>query len=96
LDLIRVKGKVQPVTIYELLGRTAETSSETHSLLANFAAARALYQSRKWQDAQNAFQSILESNPTDGPSRTYWKRCQEYLFDEPPFNWDGVFTMDHK
>jgi adenylate cyclase len=96
LDLIRVKGKFQPVTIYELIGRNAEIFPETNELLAKFAAARALYQTRKWQDAQNAFQSILEKWPADGPSRTYWKRCQEYLFDEPPQNWDGVFTMDHK
>ena len=96
LDLIRVKGKHQPVTIYELVGRTAETSRESFELLETFVAARTLFQSRRWQEAQQAFQSILEANPTDGPSRTYWKRCQEYLFDEPPLNWDGVFTMDHK
>ena len=96
LDAIRVKGKLQPVTIYELVGRVADVSAETKGLIARFDAARAFYQSRRWQEAQNAFQAILESNPTDGPSRTYWKRCQEYLFDEPPLNWDGVFTMDHK
>ncbi|HXJ45606.1 MAG TPA: adenylate/guanylate cyclase domain-containing protein [Candidatus Dormibacteraeota bacterium] len=96
LDLIRVKGKLQPVTIYELVGRATDVSTEIRNLLAQFVTARALYQSRGWLEAQQAFQSILESNPTDGPSRTYWKRCQEYLFDEPPLNWDGVFTMDHK
>src|SRR5260221_8115849 len=96
LDLIRVKGKLQPVTIYELVGRGSDASAETGELLARFVAARTLFQSRRWQEAQQAFQSILETNPTDGPSRTYWKRCQEYLFDEPPLNWDGVFTMDHK
>src|SRR5579859_3004219 len=96
LDLIRVKGKLQPVTIYELVGRAADVSTEIRNLLAQFVTARALYQSRGWLEAQQAFQSILESNPTDGPSRTYWKRCQEYLFDEPPLTWDGVFTMDHK
>ena len=96
LDLIRVKGKFQPVTIYELVGRGSDASAETSELLARFVAARTLFQARRWQEAQQAFQSILESNPTDGPSRTYWKRCQEYLFDEPPLNWDGVFTMDHK
>lgn len=96
LDLIRVKGKLQPVTIYELVGRTGEISRETADLLTRFAAARAHYQARHWQEAQQAFQSILEAWPADGPSRTYWKRCQEYLFDEPPLNWDGVFTMDHK
>jgi len=96
LDLIRVKGKFQPVTIYDLVGRGSDASAETSELLARFVAARTLFQARRWQEAQQAFQSILETNPTDGPSRTYWKRCQEYLFDEPPQNWDGVFTMDHK
>lgn len=96
LDLIRVKGKLQPVTIYELVGRSSEILPETAELLSRFTAARALYRARKWDLAQQAFQAILETTPTDGPSRTYWKRCQEYLFDEPPLNWDGVFTMDHK
>jgi adenylate cyclase len=96
LDLIRVKGKFQPVIIYELVGHDSEVPAETKEILSRFAVARAFYQARKWQDAQNAFQSILEKWPADGPSRTYWKRCQEYLFDEPPLNWDGVFTMDHK
>ncbi|HWY43047.1 MAG TPA: adenylate/guanylate cyclase domain-containing protein [Candidatus Sulfotelmatobacter sp.] len=96
LDLIRVKGKLQPVTIYELIGRAGDFSADSKDLLSRFAAARSLYQSRHWEKAQNAFQTILEKWPGDGPSRTYWKRCQEYLFDEPPLNWDGVFTMDHK
>jgi hypothetical protein len=39
---------------------------------------------------------MLDTWPDDGPSRAYWKRCQEYLFDEPPTGWDGVFTMTHK
>src|SRR5205814_9715909 len=43
LDLIRVKGKFQPVTIYELVGRTAETLRETLELLQNFVAARTLF-----------------------------------------------------
>ena len=46
--------------------------------------------------AQKSFQTILDKWPDDGPSRAYWKRCQDYLFDEPPSGWDGVFTMTHK
>jgi adenylate cyclase len=101
LDLIRVKGKLQPVTIYELIGRMGEhsvygTPEETSSRLELFRQARALYRQRQWQAAQNAFQAILDRWPDDGPSRAYWKRCQEYLFEEPPSGWDGVFTMTHK
>jgi adenylate cyclase len=101
LDIIRVKGKLQPVTIYELVGKLSELEhdsgySELKQRLQNFAAARQLYRKRDWEQAQHAFQEILTGTPDDGPSRMYWKRCQEYLFDEPPIGWDGVFTMTHK
>jgi hypothetical protein len=62
----------------------------------SFLQAHALYRKRRWEEAQKTFQSILDKWPDDGPSRTYWKRCQDYLFDEPPTGWDGVFTMTHK
>ena len=101
LDLIRVKGKFQPVTIYELIGRADQTTvygapDEVRVRLELFQQARALYCQRQWGEAQKAFQTILDRWPDDGPSRTYWKRCQDYLFNEPPSVWDGVFTMTHK
>jgi adenylate cyclase len=101
LDIIRVKGKLQPVTIYELVGKLSELQQdpafeELQWRFARFAEARLLYHQRQWAPAQQAFQSILDRWPDDGPSRMYWKRCQEYLFDEPPASWDGVFTMTHK
>jgi adenylate cyclase len=101
LDLIRVKGKLQPVAIHELIGRAAENSvygtpDEVRTRLALFEQAHELYRMRRWEEAQKSFQTILDKWPDDGPSRAYWKRCQEYLFDEPPSGWDGVFTMIHK
>jgi len=101
LDLIRVKGKLQPVTIYQLMGQQEDLAAEGRAeevrlQVEQFARARELFRNRKWDAAQRAFQEFLDSWPEDGPSRTYWKRCQEYLFDEPPANWDGVFVMTHK
>jgi len=101
LDLIRVKGKLQPVAIYELIGRGSANTvygapDEVRHRLELFQQAHELYRKRRWEDSQNSFQTILGKYPDDGPSRTYWKRCQEYLFDEPPSGWDGVFTMTHK
>jgi adenylate cyclase len=101
LDLIRVKGKLQPVTIYELIGRAGESSvygtpDEVRARVELFQQARELYRKRRWEESQKTFQIILDKWPDDGPSRTYWKRCQDYLFDEPPSGWDGVFTMTHK
>jgi len=101
LDLMRVKGKHQPVTLYELIGRVGEASvygspQEMQVRVELFAKAREMYRRRHWEQAQQAFQSLLDKWPDDGPSRMYWKRCQEYLFDEPPSGWDGIFTMTHK
>jgi adenylate cyclase len=101
LDLIRVKGKSQPVTIYELIGRQGESTDygspeDLEKRLEKYRQARELYTQRQWEQAQKSFEAILATWDGDGPSRTYWKRCQEYLFDEPPSGWDGVFTMTHK
>ena len=101
LDLIRVKGKLQPVTIYELIGRTSELQRDgslpdVQEHVRLFNEARKLYRQRRWAEAQSAFQAILDRWSNDGPSILYMKRCQEYLADEPLPNWDGVFTMTHK
>src|SRR5262249_220733 len=93
LDLIRVKGKNGAVVIYELVCDAKSVTAQIAMLLNSFADARKLYEERRWTEAQFAFQSILDGWPQDGPARAYWKRCQEYLFDDPPANWDGVFTM---
>jgi adenylate cyclase len=101
LDLIRVKGKLQPVTIYELIGNFTELQGDG-SLAAvqahqqQFEEARRLYRQRRWAEALSAFQAILDRWNNDGPSILYLKRCQEYLSEEPLPDWDGVFTMTHK
>lgn len=101
LDLIRVKGKSQPVTIYELHGhlldlRQEGVLTEAQARFDQFEAARQLYRQRRWSEALHTFQAILDQWPNDGPSIVYLKRCQEYLAEEPMANWDGVFTMTHK
>jgi adenylate cyclase len=101
LDLIRVKGKLQPVTIYELIGDFTELQGDgllagVQAHVQHFDAARNLYRQRRWTEALSAFQAILDRWPNDGPSILYLKRCQDYLSEEPEPDWDGVFTMTHK
>jgi adenylate cyclase len=101
LDLIRVKGKLQPVTIYELFARVSDlqttgTLAEARARLAEFEEARKLYRERKWSDARRLFAGILERWASDGPAQVYEKRCEEYLEEGPVSEWDGVFVMTHK
>jgi adenylate cyclase len=101
LDLMRVQGKLQPVTIYQLMGRQTDfaangSAEELGTQQEMFALARELYRNRQWKAAEGAFQEFLDRWPKDGPARVYVERCQEYLAAEPPANWDGVFVMTHK
>jgi adenylate cyclase len=101
LDLMRVKGKLQPVTIYQLMGRQADFDADgsaktIRAQVELFAAARELYRERQWKEARNAFEEILAKWPKDGPSHVYVERCEEYIAAEPTGDWDGVFVMTHK
>ena len=99
LDLIRVKGKSQPVTLYELVAARGTPEGDAPDLeerLEFFAQGRACYRERRWQDAQIVFEKLLERWPEDGPARMYLNRCKEYLVAGPEENWDGVYVMTHK
>ncbi len=89
------KLELQLLTIYELVD-LQDGANEHAERLEMFAQGRACYLRRQWREAQIIFQELLERWPDDGPSRTFWKRCQEYLFEEPEEKWDGVFVMTHK
>ncbi len=99
LDLIRVKGKLQPVTLYELMGSRGAPEGDAPGLedhLELFALGRACYRKRRWQDAQIIFEQILERWPDDGPAQMYVNRCREYNVAGPEQDWDGVYVMTHK
>jgi adenylate cyclase len=103
VDHIRVKGKQQPVQVFELLALVSEDGraptpelAALRELAAQFAAARALYRQRRWAEAQAAFEAILARWPDDGPAQVFARRCATYLAAEPPADWDGVFAMQHK
>ena len=95
LDLIRVKGKTRPVTIYELLG-PSNGASDHSERVALFARGRSCYQQRQWREAIAVFQGMIERWPDDSPARIFLERCREYLHNDPGTEWDGVYTMTHK
>jgi adenylate cyclase len=99
LDLIRVKGKLRPVTLYELVAARGTPEGDAPDLeerLEFFSQGRACYRERRWQDAQIIFEKLLERWPDDGPARMYLNRCKEYLVAGPEEDWDGVYVMTHK
>jgi adenylate cyclase len=95
LDLIRVKGKLQPVTIYEVLAVEAAKNGGKE-LVELFRKGREAYKLRNWRAGKAAFEEILHRWPSDGPAKVFLERCDEYLAEEPAEDWDGVYIMKHK
>jgi adenylate cyclase len=94
LDQVRVKGRVQPVTIYELLGPDAPEGPPPW--LGLFEAGRAAYLERRWNEAESRFQGVLSLRPDDPPARLYLERCRAFRQQPPPPDWCGVFILDSK
>jgi adenylate cyclase len=95
LDTVQVKGRNEPVTIYELIGY--DTLYEQKRLLtAKFGEGLALYKQRQWSQAITLFQETLQIDPDDGPSKLYIERCSGYMEHPPPDDWNGVTVMESK
>ena len=96
LDTIRVVGKSEPVTVYELLERKGETAGATADLVDQFEKALTLYKLADFIAAKAAFEKCLGIVGGDGPSTTYIQRCQTYIDQPPESGWDGVFALTEK
>jgi adenylate cyclase len=95
VDRIRVKGKKQPVVIYELLAPISER--QTHAtLLAQYNAALDVYRSQNWREAAGKFGELLAAYPDDGPTQVLLQRCLEFIEEPPDPDWDGVYVMKSK
>ena len=97
LDLLRVKGKNEPVKVYELVGLAAKGVSEDKlRVLELFNQGFKEYLKQNWDWAINYFEQALSIDPSDNPSKRYAKRCRLYKENPPGAGWDGVFTMTTK
>ena len=97
IDLVVVKGKTQPVRVFEMLDyHDAKTFPNMMEVVNHFSDAIISYRAANWDQAITRFEKCLELNPQDHLSRTYVGRC-ELLRAEPPEGvWDGVWRMKDK
>ena len=98
LDLIRVKGKTQPVSIYEGLDYHDPLSFPNYErVLECFDKGVRHYRQRNWLGAIGGFEAALALHRNDAPANLYLDRCRYYLEESAPDDdWDGVFTMQTK
>jgi adenylate cyclase len=97
LDLVVVKGKTQPVAIYEILDyHTDETYPNLIDALGHFRNGLTRYRQRKWEDAVHLFEEVLAINPNDKPASLYIERSRYFMEHPPGDDWNGVWVMESK
>jgi adenylate cyclase len=95
IDLVRVKGKAEPVAIYEPIGpRTAVSAHEIEDA-ARLAAALESYRRRAWDEADGIL-AALEAADARPLYAIYRERIRHFRGDPPPAGWDGVFVHQTK
>lgn len=105
LDTIRVVGKSEPVTTFDLLGIRGETSELLLQLMNQFHKGLELYKNRKWEEAITVFRQSLEleyqrypdlKGKKTNPSLIYIDRCENFIKNPPPEDWDKVYVLTSK
>ncbi|MGB3559271.1 MAG: adenylate/guanylate cyclase domain-containing protein, partial [Geitlerinemataceae cyanobacterium] len=94
LDKIRVKGKNEAVSIYELIrDRSEPLTPPLVEFLNLYAVGRSQYIDRKFDRALVTFEAAHQLRPHDRPVALHLDRCRTYLRVPPPASWDGVHTL---
>ena len=85
VDRVRVKGKTQPVRVYEVLGDSVVPLTPPQQA---FAEGFAHYQKYEFEKAAACFE---KGAADDSLCRIFLDRCRHFKASPPPKHWDGVW-----
>lgn len=106
LDKVRVKGKNEPVSVFEILYPETDNSMRLKiQYRREFEQAVFLYKDRKFSEASEIFYSLVEKNPEDRAIQVFIDRTRNFLKINSsgsatefiiPDDWDGADILDEK
>ncbi len=97
LDFLAVKGKNEPVLVYEVRGWRNEESPMWLDIAGKiYQEGIDKYLAREWDNAIIKFNEVLSLFPDDAPSKVYIERCNHFKRYPPEKDWDGRFVLKTK
>jgi len=90
IDHVRVKGKIKPIRIFEVIGEGHIPLSIAESY---FCEGRELYDQKKFTQAAEFFRKGVIDDP---PCQVFLERCKQFIQSPPPSNWNGVWILHGK
>jgi adenylate cyclase len=96
LDRVCVKGKLEPVAIFEPVGLQGEVAEQLIDEIDRFHRALARYKEQRWDDAERLLVALAQADPPRKAYQLYLERIANLRMNPPGGNWDGVFTFTTK
>lgn len=91
LDYVVVKGKKEPIKIFELICKKNEATEEQTKKKECFEKGFKKYLNQEWSEAIELFKEC-----GDFASEVFVKRCEKYKVDSPGVDWNKVWVMKTK
>ena len=92
LDRVRVKGRGEPVSIYEPLGPQDAVDKKVRDELELYREAVKRYRAQNWELAELQFVNLTKRSPKRPLYKLYVERINHFRNPPPPADWDGVYT----
>ena len=97
VDHVVVKGKTEPVGIYELLDyHTDDSYPNMIEALQVFRDAMECYRAARWDQGRKLFEQVLGLNPGDKCAKLYVECCDHLKANIDPETWDGIWVLTSK
>jgi adenylate cyclase len=97
VDYLVVKGKQEPVAVYEVLDYHSEQSFPNMLEAVNyFKGGLAYYRKGQWDKAIETFRGAMALNPQDKLPQIYIDRCEHLKAEPPGDDWKGIWVMKTK
>lgn len=96
LDLVQVKGKTEPVAIYEPLSDFDMSQNNMKTKLEQYQRAINYYRNREWDEAEKLLNELVAADSDRKIYHLYLMRINNFRQDPPPADWDGVVVFSEK
>lgn len=96
VDRVAVYGRMQGLSIYELLGMAEGGAREPPPWVAAYEAGLEAYAKRRWGGAIECFEAAIAGRGGDRPSAILIERCRNNIAAPPRENWSPVVILDTK
>ncbi|HRY73030.1 MAG TPA: adenylate/guanylate cyclase domain-containing protein, partial [Spirochaetia bacterium] len=93
---VRVKGKTEPVEIYELVGPGDPAGPAKLSGAQDYRCGFEAYRRGDFEAARAAFAALSEASPSDGAARLMLERSRRLAAQGAPAGWEGITEFHEK